>query len=181
MDHIYVHSTNLDYRASLRKLNDLESFDYSCMYNSLLDKKFSKYEAGRLRVGGVYIHFLLGHIPISGCPWCGDKMFFCMEPVKTTTGLKDGYKDCYMQCSECRARGPVLNLHAKRDINFVKDYVLQRTSYLYGWDKELQMKYYQWYDPKVKVPKVGEEVLCVDSEGTFFVALYECREVLCKT
>lgn len=39
------------------------------------------------------------------------------------------------------------------------------------------MKYYQWYDPKVKVPKVGEEVLCVDSEGTFFVALYECREV----
>lgn len=38
------------------------------------------------------------------------------------------------------------------------------------------MNFYQWYDAKVRLPKLGEEVLCVDKHNRFYVATYSTVE-----
>ena len=137
--HIYVHSSNLEYRRELRHADEFEGVPEYAAWEMPFT---SQNEYGRIKTDAFYIHLLMGQMQQEGCPWCGS------PPTFTKLSSSDGIRlSTYcMQCNHCGARGTVLNVNPhmeqkKETMDEVESILKHRFTQRIPWDKDFVNHY----------------------------------------
>ena len=98
---LYFHSSNLEY---MEKLNSIEKFEPFYKYKAIENINKFQYEFGRIKIGDIYFHFLLGKIKQEGCPWCKG---ICKIKHVDENHYTNAY--LFIYCVSCGCQGPKLN------------------------------------------------------------------------
>lgn len=105
--HIYLHTSNLEY---IRDLRDDNLFQCPSEYDLKSVLKSHRNEYGRIKTNQNYYHILVGTIKQEGCPWCGYSVSL-IKLKELTDGMIMLHSRYCMQCNNCGARGPILNVN----------------------------------------------------------------------
>lgn len=110
---LYFISHNLKYVKIL--CSDID-FEPVAQYNPEEFKKISQYEYGRIKTRSNDFHLLLGNPPQKGCPWCGYEPTLKKLPsVPSCLMGPQEFSNYCLQCDNCGARGPVMNILSKKE------------------------------------------------------------------
>lgn len=138
-EHLYFHSSNLDYRHYLK---DMIEFEPSYLYPSRSDiNKTLQNEYGRIKTQNHYIHIILGKIIHDGCPWCNSPGKLIESDNST-----DYYKNYFLKCVNCGAQSPVLTISCNYKFDdFELTVIGDRLKYIFcnpnEWDKDFKNPY----------------------------------------
>lgn len=134
--HIYLHTSNLEH---IRRLKEDLAFEPTHEYNPSEFEHSHQNEYGRIKTDQNYYHILIGHVKQKGCPWCG------APPIlkKISDGSITRHAEYVMQCINCGARGPVLNVNQfmeqnKDAMSEVQSLMEHRFSHRLPWDEGLK-------------------------------------------
>lgn len=140
--HLYFHSSNFD---QFRELRDDPMFEYDFEYPKIPDQQHQyQYEYGRIKTEKNYYHFIFGTPKQEGCPWCAGSCEI-IEGVSQDAFAPIKY---YIQCIECGARGPTLNVTNIHDVirtqdkgnlihQYIAEFLWQRFKTRRPWDDGL--------------------------------------------
>ncbi len=135
MNHIYLHSSNLE---QARILREDPYFQAPYEYGAYEMQRTHRNEYGRIRTPTTYYHILIGQIPQHNCPWCGIKPI--LKKIKESDGLS--FSKYQLQCPKCEACGPTLNISPQQELNeksmqWCTDWIQQRYQCRLPWDHKL--------------------------------------------
>lgn len=109
--HIYLYFSNLE---QLRDLREDEKFEPLHEYTVYEYPLALRNEYGRITTYQNYYHILVGRLEQEGCPWCGSPADVVKlgnsRVVKLGNSRALGYTAYCIQCMQCGARGPALNV-----------------------------------------------------------------------
>lgn len=109
-NHIYLNCA----LTSLRKLRDDINFEAAFEYEPIEAKpKLFQHEYGRIKTAQNYYHVLAGNPPQENCPWCNGPG----EMIQLKTSDLTSHSVYCIQCMQCGARGPSLNVSKDMEIN----------------------------------------------------------------
>jgi len=101
--HIYLYFSNMEQTRSLR-----EDLRFEPVHEYLYDEAPLAFqnEYGRIKTAQNFYHILIGRLSQEGCPWCGSPS----DVVKLGNSMALVYTAYCIQCIQCGARGPSLNV-----------------------------------------------------------------------
>lgn len=99
--HIYVHTSDLNkIDEFISDDNFLSVYDYPEKFL----KKIYPNEFGWLETKNLYIHTVIGSLPLFKCPWCNSEPVLKQEDVEISMSYLSKY---YFECPNCYSRGPL--------------------------------------------------------------------------
>lgn len=104
MEKLYVHCPSIE---NIKILDKIPKLEVCCEYPITQQMSTHQNEWGRVKIGNVFVHFLVGQFDRKKCPWCeSEPEIVVIEPEIYNI---INYGKIFMHCVKCGSRGPVFS------------------------------------------------------------------------